>query len=607
MNGADTGNVHPPGTVPATRAPGHPAGPRGRWDGRRIEDAFAQAYRAGQIAQQIVGGFLQYNERFRDITRRAPQRFAARDWHAMQQDSVERLELYDRCVGEAVGHLRTLTEGGEDDLDVWRLAKKHFAHLIDGLPDSEFVKTFFSSVTRKLFSTVGVAPDIEFVATDLDPLSNLDGTVVSRSYRIGPTYAPRFEPLIGDGWFDMPWSDLEQTLEDAGRWLAEGLVQRGRDDPALRCEVVSAVFFQSTRAYLVGRISGKDWFEPFALAFRHDPSGLALDTLLLGDDDVSILFSYTRSYFQVDLDRVVETVAFLKSILPRKAVGELFTLLGRAKQGKTERYRSLMQRMAASTDLFDHAAGERGLVMICFAMDSLDVVFKVIRDRIPEPKTISQEGVRQQYDFVFKHDRAGRLVDAQEFRRLRFPADRFAATLLEDLLRDSSKVVRREGDDVVLEHVYVERKLTPLNLYLRDAPASAACRALLDYGQALKDLASTNLFAGDLLFKNFGVTRHGRVIFYDYDEVCPLSECVFRDLPSSSDPDDDMRPEPWFYVGEKDIFPETFVNFLPMNPVLREAFMNRHADLFQAHFWRRMQRRLAAGEVVEILPYSRHA
>lgn len=589
--------------VPDTTVPGTAVAPRSRWDGRRVEDAFGQAFRAGQIAQHVVGAFLRYNALFREITQRAPERFANRDWHGAQQDSVERIELYDRCLTETVAELDALNDGADGDLEVWRQAKRHFAHLIDGLPDSEFIKTFFSSITRRLFATVGVAADIEFVATDLDPLSNVDATVITRTYRIGPASAPSLAAVLTDGWFSLPWQDLEATLATASRILAHDLALLDRDDGALRFECISAVFFQSTRAYLVGRVAGRDWFEPVAFAIRHDPEGLALDAVLLGEDDVSVLLSFTRSYFQVDLPRVVETVAFLKSLLPRKAVGELFTILGRAKQGKTERYRSLMQRLSASTDLFQHAAGERGLVMICFAMASLDVVFKVIRDRIPELKATSREAVMRQYDFVFKHDRAGRLVDAQEFRRLRFPAARFDPGLLADLLSESGDSVRRDGDDLVLEHVYVERRLVPLNLYLRDEQETATERALLDYGQALKDLARSNVFAGDLLLKNFGVTRHGRVIFYDYDEVCSLTDCVFRDLPTSNDPDDDMRAEPWFYVGDKDIFPETFPNFLPMTPGLRATFMHVHGDLFTAEFWRETQRRIASGEVLEVLPY----
>jgi isocitrate dehydrogenase kinase/phosphatase len=568
-----------------------------------IEEAFGRAFRAGQIAQLAVGAFVRYNAEFHEITRRAREHFVARDWPRAQVDAVERLGLYDRHVRLAVEELRVLHGGASADIELWRNAKRHFAHLIDGLPDSEFCKTYFSSVTRKLFDTVGVAPDIEFVAADLDPLSNVAAIDLTRTFDIGDESEPRLAAVLAPDWFDLPWSPGGDGIGTGTAMLHAWLSAHGRMRGNLRFECVDTPFFQGTRAYLVGRLRGADWTEPAALAIRHDDDGLALDAVLLGEDSVAALFSYTRSYFQVDLERVVETVAFLKSLLPRKPVGELFTMLGRAKQGKTERYRNLMQRFRTTNELFDHAPGERGMVMICFAMNSLDVVFKVIRDRIPEPKTITPEGVARQYNFVFRHDRAGRLVDAQEFRRLRIPAERFAPALLEELLQECGSIVRRDGADLVFAQIYVERRLTPLNLFLREASPQAAERVLLDYGQALKDLARTNLFAGDLLFKNFGVTRNGRVIFYDYDEVCPLTDCVFRDLPVATDPDDEMRAEPWFYVGEHDVFPETFRNFLPLGDA-SSAVLRRHNELFGPQFWRETQERIRAGDALEVLPYE---
>jgi isocitrate dehydrogenase kinase/phosphatase len=289
--------------------------------------------------------------------------------------------------------------------------------------------------------------------------------------------------------------------------------------------------------------------------------------------------------------------------MPRKPVSELFTVLGRARQGKTERYRELVRNLEHTSDLFGHAPGERGLVMVCFTLPSFDVVFKVIRDRFAYPKTVLREEVLAKYRLVFIHDRAGRLVDAQEFRRVRFPRARFGPELLAELERDAGQTVHADGDDLVFEHMYVERRMTPLNLYLRDAPPESAERVVLDYGQCIRDLAYTNIFPGDLLLKNFGVTRHGRVIFYDYDELCQVTDCNFRDLPQPSNPEDEMRGEPWFYVGESDVFPETFVNFLAFNDAQRAALVRLHGEILTASFWRAVQQRLRDGEVVEVLPY----
>ena len=372
---------------------------------------------------------------------------------------------------------------------------------------------------------------------------------------------------------------------------------RGERREVSKVEVIRPVFYQISRAYLVGRIVGRDFVTPLVIALKNTDGGVLVDAVMLAEDDVSIVFSFTRSYFHVDLERVAEAVVFLKSIMPRKPVSELFTVLGRARQGKTERYRELMRNLDRTSDQFVHAAGERGLVMVCFTLPSFDVVFKVIRDRFPYPKTVLREEVMAKYQLVFIHDRAGRLVDAQEFRRLRFPRARFAPELLEELRRETADTVHEDGADLVFDHVYIERRMTPLNLYLRAAAAADAERAVLDYGQCIRDLAYTNIFPGDLLLKNFGVTRHGRVIFYDYDELCRVTDCNFRDVPPATNAEDEMRGEAWFYVADNDVFPETFINFLGFNDEQRAALLRMHGEILTAAFWRGVQQRLREGEV----------
>ncbi len=361
-----------------------------------------------------------------------------------------------------------------------------------------------------------------------------------------------------------------------------------------------------TRAYLVGRINGRGWNAPFVVALRNIDSGVVVDAIMLEQGPVSILFSFTRSYFHVDLAHVGEVVKFLKAILPLKPVSELFTVLGRAKQGKTERFRELFGHLQTSDDQFILAPGERGLVMICFTLPSFDLVFKLIRDKFPYQKNILREDVLSKYELVFKHDRAGRLVDAQEFKRIKLPKSRFSAELLAELQKEAARTVHFEGDQVIIDHMYTERRMTPLNLYVRSAEREQAEKAVIDYGQAIRDLAVTNIFPGDLLLKNFGVTRHGRVIFYDYDELCLVTECRFREIPQSQHDEDDMRADAWFYVGESDVFPETFINFLGFDPHLKQVFLDAHAEILTAEWWRAIQARLNEGDLLEVLPYHRH-
>jgi isocitrate dehydrogenase kinase/phosphatase len=561
---------------------------------------------AADCARHIVAAFAGYNAEFRAITRRAPLRFDSRDWKASQRDAVERIELYDRCVIQAITELRASLGPAALDRALWRQIHGEFAAQITQLADPEFVKTFFSSISRRMFGTVGVAPDIEFVATDLDPLANRTSAAGTNSYANHGSLALLFEDLLGDARFGSPWRDLDKSIAHVVGEVRAYLQSHGERRTLERVEVIRPVFYQISRAYIVGRVIGRDFLAPLVIALKNTDGGVLVDAVMLAEDDVSIIFSFTRSYFHADLERVAEAVVFLKSIMPKKPVSELFTVLGRARQGKTERYRELMRNLEHTADHFEHAPGERGLVMVCFTLSSADVVFKVIRDRFAFPKTVLREEVVAKYQLVFIHDRAGRLVDAQEFRRLRFPRKRFAPQLLAELRREAASTVHEDGEDLVFDHLYIERRMTPLNLYLRSASAEAAERAVLDYGQCIRDLAYTNIFPGDLLLKNFGVTRHGRVIFYDYDELCRVTDCNFRDIPQAATDEDEMRGEAWFYVGESDVFPETFINFLAFNESQRAALLRLHAEILTAGFWRGVQQRLIAGDVVEVLPYHPH-
>jgi len=289
--------------------------------------------------------------------------------------------------------------------------------------------------------------------------------------------------------------------------------------------------------------------------------------------------------------------------MPRHTVHELFTVLGRAKQGKTERYRGLARHLEYSQDQFIVAPGKKGMVMAVFTLPSYDVVFKVMRDQFAPPKDISHEEVQRRYSLVVRHNKAGRLVDAQEFRMLRLEKDRIDPALLEELLTEASHRVLVDVDSIIVEHAYVERRLRPLDLYLREVDFEEATKAVIDYGNALRELAATNVFPGDLLTKNFGVSSAGRVIFYDYDEVCLLTDCNFREIPKARTHEDEMSAEPWFSVGPKDVFPEEFGNFLGFGSELESRFLEEHGELLTAAFWQELQQRHRSGEVVEVLPY----
>jgi isocitrate dehydrogenase kinase/phosphatase len=559
---------------------------------------------AHECAADSVAAFERYNAEFRAITRRAPQHFEERDWHGSQRDAVARIELYGGYVERTVASLKLRLGAEALDRSLWSVIKEEFSRLIEPLPDAEFRKTFFNSLTRTFFGTIGVSPDIEFVALDLDPLARV------AEYDFMATYVNRgslqlaLEDVLTGFRCKAPWRDFERTVRTVTDVIGRHLAEFGEPRTVERIEMIRPAFYQMTRAYLVGRLVGTDWHLPLVIALKNTERGMLVDAVMTRDPDVSVLFSFTRSYFHVDLERVGKAVQFLKQLMPRKPVSELFTVIGRAKQGKTERYRELFRHLQTAGDQFVLAPGERGLVMVVFTLPSFDVVFKLIRDRFPAQKNILRADVLRKYELVFKHDRAGRLVDAQEFKRLRFPRRLFEAKLLAELLTATAATVHEDGADLIIDHCYIERRMTPLNIYLREASAADAEQAVLEYGQAIRDLAYTNIFAGDLLLKNFGVTRNRRVIFYDYDELCLVTDCRFRELPTAQSDEDEMRGETWYYVADNDVFPETFINFLGFSEPLREAFLAAHAEILTAEWWRGVQERLRANDVIEILPYT---
>jgi isocitrate dehydrogenase kinase/phosphatase len=354
----------------------------------------------------------------------------------------------------------------------------------------------------------------------------------------------------------------------------------------------------------VGRLCGRGERRlPLVLALLHESDGVRVDAALLDEDSASIVFGFTRSYFSVDAACPSALVGFLKAIMPGKRLAELYTALGHNRHGKTELYRELQRHLTDAGARFEPAPGERGLVMAVFTLPSLDLIFKVIRDGFPDPKAITREGVMAKYDLVFRHDRAGRLVDAQEFQHLRFRRGLFSEPVLRELLTTAAGSVIDGEDHVDIRHAYVERRLTPLNLYLAAASPGEARTAVLDYGQAIRDLAATNIFPGDVLLKNFGVTRHGRVVFYDYDELAHVTECRFRRMPVPANDDEERAAEPWFYVGPNDVFPEEFAPFLGLRPPLLASFLQAHGELLTPDYWQRLQARIEGGEIVDIFPY----
>jgi isocitrate dehydrogenase kinase/phosphatase len=555
-------------------------------------------------ARAIANTHASFDARFRIVTRRARIRFEERDWKGMAADASQRLDIYGKSVSEAVTNVGRLLGDRVDDKMVWAAMKAVYSGLIQERDDWELAETFFNSVTRRIFTTVGVDHQMEFVDTDFDMPPHEAGQPVYRSYSEPGQIPELISAIITDADLDVVLRSLDQDCAVAAGVIGSHLRRVGALRVIDRAEIAEPVFFRGKAAYLVGRIYSGSHVLPMVLALLHLPGGVMLDAVLLTENQVSILFSFARSYFHVDVDRPFDLILFLRSLMPRKRVSELYIAIGHNKHGKTVLYRELLQHLASTGERFTVARGTRGMVMVVFTLPGFDVVIKVIKDRFPSPKRTTRGEVRERYRLVFRVDRAGRLVDAQEYEHLSFDATRFSDDVLELLTSECGRSIELANGQVAISHAYIERRVIPLDIYMRDADPDLAAAAIVDYGAAIKELAASGIFPGDLLLKNFGVTRHGRVVFYDYDELTTIDHCVFRALPEPVDSDDEMSAEPWFAIGPDDIFPEEFSRFLGVDGALRGAFLENHADLWTPTWWQLVQKRVSHGELIDIFPYD---
>jgi isocitrate dehydrogenase kinase/phosphatase len=559
-----------------------------------------------RAAALILDAFLDYNERFADITRRAKRHFEQRDWRAARLDALARIDLYDVCVAETLERLELLLDDRVRSRSLWAAMRRAYESQVQDLLDRELTKTFFNTLSRRFFHTLGVDAEIEFVALDLDPTVGIAERVALNRYEVAQDLIGACARLLGDYPFATGYVDPARAAAAIAREIAERTFENGV--PLRAIELLRPVFYRERRAYLVGRIDDGEGGTPLVVALTSTPAGVHADAVLTNLNQVSLLFGYARNAFHADLPTIGDTVVFLEALMPHKPVGEIYSVLGRLKQGKTERYRHLFRHLSSRPDeRLVRADGERGMVMAVFTPRDYPVVIKLIRDRFAYPKDIARRQVEEKYRLVFGYDRVGRLVDAQEFRNLRFPLRQFDADMLAELLEECAETVELDGDELVVRHCYIERRLRPLNLYAREAPPDAAERAVLDYGQAIKDLARSNIFPGDLLLKNFGVSRIGRAIFYDYDELCLVEQCRFRRLPPAREGDETRPVEDWLSVADNDVFPEQFPRFLGLPEALRDAVLRAHPEIFDATWWQSLQQRFRAGEHVDVPPYPASA
>ena len=579
---------------------------------QRITDA-----RAYDIARAMLDGFNRHYTLFRQATAQAKARFEQADWQGQQRAQAQRIEFYDRRVAEAVERLRSEFRADELPSATWQQAKLQYIGLLTDHHQPELAETFFNSVTSRLLHRSYFRNDFIFVrpAISTEYIENDEPASLPTYRAYYPTRDTLHETLvriIHNFQLGVAFEDLDRDVDAVLRAMQSQLklpLSSWTLRANFQIQVLSSLFYRNKGAYLVGKVINGYTELPMCLPILHNERGqLLIDTALFREDDLLLVFSFARAYFMVDMEVPSAYVQFLRGLMPRKARAELYNALGLQKHGKNLFYRDMLAHLRHSSDRFRIAPGIKGMVMLVFDLPSFPYVFKVIKDFYPSPKDTSREQIKGKYLLVKQHDRVGRMADTLEYSNVAFPRARLEEELVAEMRHFCPSLIEEDGDMWIIKHVYIERRMIPLNIYLQDAVRDGAQaqieQAVVEYGNAIKDLVAANIFPGDMLWKNFGVTRHGKVVFYDYDEIEYITDCNFRRVPPPRNEEDEMSGEIWYAVGPKDVFPETFEPFLLGNPAVREVFMRHHADLLDADFWQGHKDRILAGQVHDVFPYE---
>jgi isocitrate dehydrogenase kinase/phosphatase len=561
---------------------------------------------AQEIARTILDGFERHYRLFTEITAGAMRRFESADWGTVQRVSRERIHYYDQRVDETLERLRGRYGIRDPDEALWRRIKVEYVHLLHQHRQPELAETYFNSVFCHLFHRRYYNTQHIFVrpAVSTEHLE-LEVPTWTSYYPAREGFHRVFSRMLDGCGFTLPFEDRRRDLRNLLRAVRERIPENAVRQQNFQIAVLDRLFFRNKAGYIIGKaINGADE-TPFAIPIlNNEHGGLYVDTLLAGEAELANLFSFARSYFMVDTPVPSVVVEFLSRVLPCKTKADLYTAIGLQKHGKTEFYRDFLRHLGHSSDEFIIAPGVRGLVMTVFTLPSYPYVFKVIRDRFPPPKDTTRMTVMAKYRLVKEHDRVGRMADSLEYSEAAFPLARFSDELRQELTREAASGIEIDGEQLVIKHLYIERRMTPLNVFLDRAGGEALRSAIDDYGRAIRELAAANIFPGDMLLKNFGVTRQGRVVFYDYDDICYLTECRFRRIPDPPYPEFEFAAEPWYAVEKADVFPEEFATFLVSNPLLRATFLSLHADLLDPLWWQARQAGVASGRFEDVFPYS---
>lgn len=560
-------------------------------------------HRSLPLAKKIFEGFLTYIETFKTYTKLAPLYFAERNWQATQLNHRQRLRLYKDLLFQLKEVFGELLGEDSGDRNIWLLIRKEYQQMIVDRPDAELAETFFNSIFRKTFPSQVIEEKLMYVSEGYHSYSFQENSHLLNTYPASMGLENIIRQILEDYDFGVAFMDKERDLSFLVEGVKKVILTRYQVEVGTKTQLLKPIFYRNKAAYLIGRtFVGNKWM-PFIIPFMHGPKGVYVDTLIFDPNLMSHLFSFTRSYFMVEVDVPSQIIGFLSSVIPHKKIHELYNAIGFNKHGKTLFYRDFLEHLEKSTDEFVVAPGIKGMVMTVFTLPSLNIVFKLIKDHFEPPKNMTRQEVREKYKLVSLHDRVGRMADTHEFEYFKIPLNRISPDLMKELRNTTNSLLELTENYLIIKHLYTERKMIPLNIFLETCTTEEGKRAVEDYGRAILQLAQANIFPGDMMTKNFGLTRQKRVIFYDYDEIEFLEEMNFREKPKPENYEQIYASEPWYEIKRNDVFPEDFKRWMIGRADIKPHFQEYHHDLFDHLYWNSIQKRIQNGEMIHAFPY----
>lgn len=537
------------------------------------------------------------------MSRKAPENFRDRDWAQLQQNHKKRLRLYKDHLKITIENCRLILGESKGENELWTSAKQLYTSHTSYRQDGELAESYYNAVIRKVVPGLSVDEELMYVWPGIDRRLPSPDPSLFFTYPGDLDLHTIFQKIMTDFDFGVPYYRREEDIEFLVKGVKEVILSRYVPSSDTSIQVLKNVFYRNKAAYLIGRTYiGKKWM-PFIIPFVHNEKGVFADTLIFNPNIMSGIFSYTRSYFMAEIEVPAQVIAFLRSVISNKKTHELYNAIGFNKHGKTEFYRDFLTHLQSSNDHFVLAPGIKGMVMTVFTLPSYNIVFKMIKDHFDPPKNMTRQQVREKYKIVSLHDRVGRMADTHEFEYFHLPLNRVHPDLLRELKNTVNSLLEIRGDQLIIKHVYTERRMEPLNLYLESCTLEDARQVVEEYGDSILQLAKANIFPGDMMTKNFGVTRQKRVVFYDYDEIEFLEGMNFRHKPRPETFDQIYASTPWYDIAPNDVFPEDFKRFMIGRTDVREHFFSYHKELFDPDHWKMIQEKLKKGELIHAFPY----